>query len=197
MLACRFRPGCLHLRGGTLWRPLSASPRPHPSKPHPCNMPQAKTEVALQSLECCAAEVALQHWLFCSADVILTKSCAAASEKLQCNILKKLRCTKVALSCRFPADFRLPRLGPADSSALLCTRVRTPLPPLSFMPFCIRPRLKRPCLAMSEMLGDPKEHMNFCNMNFLGPTQKNSILGPQKKFDVPHFLGKDATKGPT
>ena len=66
----------------------SGSPKPHPSKPHPCNMPQAKTEVALQFSGCCAAEVALQHSLFCSADVILTKSCAAASEKLQCNIQK-------------------------------------------------------------------------------------------------------------
>ena len=26
----------------------SGSPKPHPSKPHPCNMPQAITEVALQ-----------------------------------------------------------------------------------------------------------------------------------------------------
>ena len=51
-------------------------------------MPQAKTEVALQFWECCAAEVALQHWLFCSADNVLTKSCAAKSEKLQCNIAK-------------------------------------------------------------------------------------------------------------
>ena len=65
------------------WVSVSASP-----KPHPCNMPQAKTEVALQFSECCAAEVALQHWLSCSADVILTKSCAAASEKLQRNIEK-------------------------------------------------------------------------------------------------------------
>ena len=49
-------------------------------------MPQAKTEVALQFPECCAAGVALQHWLLCSADVIMTKSCTAASEKPQCNI---------------------------------------------------------------------------------------------------------------
>ena len=34
----------------------SRSPKPHPSKPHPCNMPQAKTEVALQFSECYAAE---------------------------------------------------------------------------------------------------------------------------------------------
>ena len=91
----------------------SASPKPHPSKPHPhYSMPQAKTEVALQFSECLAAEIALQHWLFCSADVIMTKSCAASSEKLQCNIESlKLRCRKVALSCCFPADFKLPRLG--------------------------------------------------------------------------------------
>ena len=42
--------------------PVSKS-KTHPSKPHPCNMPQAKTEVALQFLECCAAEVALQRSL--------------------------------------------------------------------------------------------------------------------------------------
>ena len=85
-----------------------------PSKPHHCNMPQAKTEVALQFSECCAAEVALQHWLFCSVDVILTKSCAAASKKLQCNIEKAALQESGAflpLSCRFPADFKLPRLG--------------------------------------------------------------------------------------
>ena len=87
----------------------SASPKPHPSKPHPCNMPQAKTEVALQFSECCAAEVALQHSLFCSPDVILTKSCAAASE-LDCNIAKAALQKSGAflpLSCGFQA----PRLG--------------------------------------------------------------------------------------
>ena len=66
----------------------SASPKPHPSKPHPCNMPQAKTNVALQFSECCAAETALQHRLFCNAEVIWTRSCAAANEKLHCNIAK-------------------------------------------------------------------------------------------------------------
>ena len=81
-------------------------------------MPQAKTEVALQFLECCAAEVALQLWLFCSADVILTKSCAAASEKLQCNIEKAALQESGAflpLSCGLQAPtFRHPRLGPAE-----------------------------------------------------------------------------------
>ena len=60
--------------------PKSVGPKPHPSKPHPCNRPQAKTEVALQFLGICAAEVALQHPLFCSAEVIVTKSCAATWE---------------------------------------------------------------------------------------------------------------------
>ena len=80
----------------SLWAPLpviqcswpySASPKPHPSKPHPCNMRQAKTEVALQFLECCAAEVALQHSLFCSADVILTK--AALQQTKNCTATVK------------------------------------------------------------------------------------------------------------
>ena len=96
----------------------SGSPKPHPSKPHPCNMPQAKTEVALQFSECCAAEVALQHSLFCSAEVVLTKSCAAASKKPQRNIEKAALQESGAflpLSCGFQAPtFRHPRLGPAD-----------------------------------------------------------------------------------
>ena len=96
----------------------SGSPKPHPSKPRPCNMPQAKTEVALQFSECCAAEVALQHSLFCSAEVVFTKSCAAASEKLQCNIEKAALQESGAflpLSCGFQAPtFRHPRLGPAE-----------------------------------------------------------------------------------
>ena len=96
----------------------SASPKPDPSKPHPCNMPPAKTEVALQFPECCAAETALQHWLFCSAEAILTKSCAAANEKLHCNIAKAALQESgvfLPLSCGFQAPtFRHPRLGPAE-----------------------------------------------------------------------------------
>ena len=182
---------------------LSASPKPHPSKPHPCNMPQVnpegpaiekiqsrskisipapkcsipieifnlhrrfqspsfhlrgprsvqrrarskisihdrsleifnpegrdrifsipgpsgKTEVALQLSESGAAEVALQHSLLCSPDVIVTKSCAAASEKLQCNIEKAALQESGAflpLSCGLQAPtFRHPRLGPAETS---------------------------------------------------------------------------------
>ena len=96
----------------------SAGPKPDPSKPHPCNMPQAKTEVALQFSECCAAETALQHWLFWSAVVIWTKSCAATNEELHCNIEKAALQESGAflpLSCGFQAPtFRHPRLGPAD-----------------------------------------------------------------------------------
>ena len=104
----------------------SASPKPHPSKPQPCNMSQAKTEVALQFPEC-AAEVALQHSLFCGADVILTKRCAAASEKLQCNIEKAALQESGAFlpfSCGFQGPtFRHPRLGPFTLPALQRTFV--------------------------------------------------------------------------
>ena len=83
-------------------RPLfSASPKPHPSKPRPCNLPQAKTEVALQFSECCAAETALQHWLFCSAKSHL-------DQKLRCNKRKTAlqhRKSCVAGKWRFPAAF--------------------------------------------------------------------------------------------
>ena len=80
----------------------SASPKPHSYKPHPCNMPQAKTEVALQFSECCAAEVALQHWLFCSADLIFTQKLRCNKWKLHCNIQKSC----VAGKWRFPAPSR-------------------------------------------------------------------------------------------
>ena len=100
-------------------------------------MPQAKTEVALQLSECCAAEVALQDSLFCSADVILTKSCAAASEKLQCHIEKAALQESGAflpLSCAFQAPtFRHPRLGLAEPCANAyhrATSVRSSLCPL-------------------------------------------------------------------
>ena len=68
---------------------------PTPLNPTPATCNKRKAEVALQFSESCAAEVALQHSLFCSADVIFTKSCVAGK-------------------WRFPADFRLPRLGPAE-----------------------------------------------------------------------------------
>ena len=101
-----------------LARIFSGSPKLHPSKPHPCKMPQANTEVALQFSECCAAEVALQTFSFCSAEVVFTKSCAAASEKLQRNIEKAALQESGAflpLTCEFQAPtFRHPRLGPAD-----------------------------------------------------------------------------------
>ena len=108
---------CPQVLAGTA-RKVAKSTRLCSYTPHPCNMPQAKTEVALQSSECCAAEVALRHWLFCSAEVISTKSCAATSEKVQCNIEKAAWQESGAflpLSCGFQAPtFRLPRLGPAD-----------------------------------------------------------------------------------
>ena len=81
-------------------------------------MPQAKTEVALQFLECCAAETALQHSLFCSADVFCTKSCAAANKKLHCNIeIAALQESGafVPLACGFQA----PRLGTHVSDLLM------------------------------------------------------------------------------
>ena len=83
---------------------VSASPKPHPSKPHPCNMPQAKTEVALQfalqKLHCNIRLPAVRISFLPKALLQQTKNCTAT-----------LHCTKVVLSCRFPVDVRLPRLG--------------------------------------------------------------------------------------
>ena len=111
---------------GTTAQKTQQVPKPHPSKPHPCNMPPAETEVALQFSECCAAETALQHWLFCSAEVIWTKSCAAANEKLHCNIEKAALQESGAvlpLSCGLQAPtFRHPRFGPAEKLYFLALR---------------------------------------------------------------------------
>ena len=41
-----------------------------------------------------------------------------------------------------------------------------------------------------------RKHINFFNITFW-PPPKTPDLGPQKKVYVPHFLGKDAKKGPT
>ena len=96
----------------SLW--TDQHPECHLSKPHPCNMAQAK----LLFSESCVAEVALQHSLFCSADIVFTKSCAATSEKLHCNIETASLHESGAflpLSCGFQAPtFGHPRLGCAE-----------------------------------------------------------------------------------
>ena len=85
--------------------PDSVSP-----KPHPCNMPQAKTEVALQFSESCSCRnyTATFAFLQCGSHFYQKLRC---SKRTCIATLKKLRCRKEELSCHFPADFRLPRLG--------------------------------------------------------------------------------------
>ena len=90
-------------------RPLhwSGSPKPHPSKPHPCNMPQAKTEVALQFLECCAADVRTATFAFlqCGRHLYQKLRCSRRKTALQ----HRNRCVAgkwrfpAPLSCRFQA----------------------------------------------------------------------------------------------
>ena len=59
--------------------------------------------VALQKLHCNIRFSAVWKSFSPKAALQQAKNCSAT--------LKKLRCRKVALSCRFPADFKLPRLG--------------------------------------------------------------------------------------
>ena len=81
-------------------------------------MPQAKTEVALQFSESCAAEVAPQHSLFYSAEQQIYQKLRRNKRKLHCNIGKAALQKSGAflpLTCRFQAPtFRHPRLGPAE-----------------------------------------------------------------------------------
>ena len=67
---------------------------------------RAKTEVALQFSESCAAEVALHHSLFCSADVTLPKP-VLPHMKLHCNIEEEALQESGAFLQRLPACFRL------------------------------------------------------------------------------------------
>ena len=87
----------------------SASPTPHPSKPHRCDMPQAKTEVALQFSESCAAEVALQHSLSLQCRNHLHQKLHCSRGKAALQHSKMRRCKKVAFSCS-TADIRPPQL---------------------------------------------------------------------------------------
>ena len=47
-----------------------------------------------------------------------------------------------------------------------------------------------------KTIGDEKKHINLFNINFLAPTQIPPFWAPLK-VHVPHFLGKNAKKGPT
>ena len=55
------------------------------------------------------------------------------------------------------------------------------------------PSVRQPLFETSDQCRGRKKHINVFNINFLAPPQKN-IVGPQKKVDVPHFLGKNAKK---
>ena len=92
----------------TCWK-ISASPKPHPSKPHPRKCHKRKRKLrcnfrhaALQKLHFNIGFSAVRKSFGPEAALQQTKKCTATS--------KKLRCSKVAISSRFPADFWLPRL---------------------------------------------------------------------------------------
>ena len=115
----------------------SVSPKPDPSKPHPCNMPQAKRKLhcsfrsaALQELHCNIVFSAMRKSFGPKAALQQTKNCTATS--------KKLRCRKVALSCRFPAAFKPPRLGTHVSDLLIAHGFTKIVPVLVFPGFSVQ-----------------------------------------------------------
>ena len=127
------------LRGAeseALTRQSSASPKPHPSKPHPRNMPQVKSRscsAIFGKLRCrnCTATFA---FLQCGRH--FTKGCVATSEKLHCNIERAALQESgvfLPLSCGFQTPtFRPPRLGPAESErhgVSQCRAIWTQYPP--------------------------------------------------------------------
>ena len=101
---------------------------PTPLNPTPATCHKRKRKLrcsfrsaALQKLHCNIGFSAVRKSFGPKAALQQTKSCTATS--------KKLRCRKVALSCRFPAAFKPPRLGthvrfgPADLKRALKNRL--------------------------------------------------------------------------
>ena len=153
-------------------------------------MPEAKTEVALQFSECCAAETALQHWLFCSAEVIWTKSCAAANEKLHCNIEKAALQESGAflpLSCGFQAPtFRHPRFGPAEWRIQKSFRWKMPLPYFVVVPeslkSAVRPAPEPSSFSRHSSQNSPRHILGIAGAFSTSiPRQELSIRAVQSK----------------
>ena len=91
------------------------NPTPLNPTPATCHKRQRKLRcsfrnAALQKLHCNIGFSAVRKSFGPTAAPQQTKNCTAAS--------KKLRCRKVALSCRFPAGFKPPRLGTHVSDLL-------------------------------------------------------------------------------
>ena len=83
---------------------------PTPLNPTPATCHERKLKLrcsfrnaALQKLHCNICFSAARKSFLPKAALQQARNCTAT--------LEKLRCKKVALSCRFPADFKLPRLG--------------------------------------------------------------------------------------
>ena len=109
------RTSCREIIFGIFW-PNFGQKRSHHVMDASCryNMPKRKLKLrcsfrnaALQKLHCNIGFSAMRKSFGPKAALQQTKKCTATS--------KKLRCRKVALSCRFRAPtFRHPRFGPAD-----------------------------------------------------------------------------------
>ena len=94
---------------------------PTPLNPAPATCHKRKRKLrcsfrhaALQKLHCNIGFSAVRKSFGPKAALQQTKNCTATS--------KKLRCRKVALSCRFPAGFKPPRLGTHVSDLLILER---------------------------------------------------------------------------
>ena len=95
----------------------SASPKPPPLNPTPAACHKRKRKLrcrfwnaALQKLHCNIRFSAVRKSFLPKAALQQAKNCTATSTSL--------RCRKVALSCRFPAGFKPPRLGTHVSDLL-------------------------------------------------------------------------------
>ena len=92
--------------------------KPTPLNPTPATCHKRKRKLrcscrnaALQKLHCNIGFSAVRKSFGPKAALQQTKNCTATS--------RKLRCRKVALSCRFPAGFKPPCLGPHISDLLI------------------------------------------------------------------------------
>ena len=106
--------GVAHMSGGRDYQEV-LNPTPLNPTPATCHKQTGKLrcnfrKVALQKLHCNICFSAVQKSFLPKAALQQAKNCSVTS--------KKLRCRKVALSCRFPESFKPPRLGTHVSDLL-------------------------------------------------------------------------------
>ena len=158
---------------------------PTPLNPTPATCHKRKRKLrcssrnaALQKLHCNIGFSAVPKSFGPKAALQETKNCTATS--------KKLRCRKVALSCRFPAGFKPPRLGSHVSDLLKRDRIFLIVGPsgsIAVSPLAdLTPSPNTRRMSLDPQKGNPSESLSEENW-FL-------VLGRAERATAPKFPKK-------